>query len=126
MIGANIFSKVIEANSYDHLKGGVLEAFGRLFAQNLRVYLYPSLDKETGKLITTENLPIDPSIASLYRYLLENKKVVDVTDVKTEWLTINSDDVRYKIQHHDPSWEKMVPHFVSKFIKKHQVLDYSE
>ncbi len=126
MIGADTFRKVIEPHYYSHLKGGVLEAFGRLFAQNLRVYLYPALEKETCNLITSENLPVDNSIKSLYRYLLENKKIVDVTGVKTQWLHIHPYEVRNKIQQNDKDWENMVPAYVAKFIKTHKVLDYSE
>jgi hypothetical protein len=126
MIGANVFKKVIEPQYYSHLKGGVLEAFGRLFAQNLKVYLYPAIENETCRLITSENLPVDDSIKSLYRYLLENKKVVDVDRVKTEWLHIHPHEVRNMIQQKDKAWENMVPAYVSKFIKAHKVLDYSE
>lgn len=126
MIGANTFRKVIEPHYYSHLKGGVLEAFGRLFAQNLKVYLYPALEDETCKLITSENLPVDETIKSLYQYLLENKKVVDVIGAKTEWLHIYPHEVRNMILLKDKDWEKMVPIYVSKFIKIHKVLDYSE
>jgi hypothetical protein len=126
MIGANTFKKVIEPHYYSHLKGGVLEAFGRLFAQNLKVYLYPALENETNHLITSENLAVDDTIKSLYRYLLENNKIVDVLDVKTEWLHIHPHEVRTKILQKDSDWENMVPAYVSKFIKTHKVLDYSE
>jgi hypothetical protein len=126
MIGANTFKKVIEPHYYSHLKGGVLEAFGRLFAQNLTVYLYPALEDKTRDLITSENLSVEDSIKSLYRYLLENKKLVDVIGVKTEWLHIYPHEVRNKIRQKDSEWEKMVPAYVAKFIKAHKVLDYSE
>ncbi len=125
MIGANTFKKVIEPHYYARLKGGVLEAFGRLFAQNLKVYLYPALASDNCELLTSENLPVDDSIKSLYRYLLDSNKIVDVTNVKTQWLSIHSHDVREKILQKDNNWEKMVPAYVSKFIKTHQVLDYS-
>ena len=126
MIGAKTFKKVIDPSYYTHLKGGVLEAFGRLFAQNLKVYLYPSLIPGTTDLMTSANLPVDPAIKNLVQYLLDNQKIVDVEGVKTKWLGIYPHDVRSKIQQHDKSWEKMVPVYVSKFIKTHKVLDYNE
>jgi hypothetical protein len=126
MIGADTFKKVIEPHYYSKLKGDVLEAFGRLFAQNLKVYLYPSLDADCKGLITSANLPVDGSIKSLYLYLLESSKVIDVTGVKTKWLQIHSYDVRKKIMQKDADWDKMVPKYVSKFIKTRHVLDYSE
>jgi hypothetical protein len=126
MIGAGTFKEVIEPTSYNHLKGGVLEAFGRLFAQNLRIYLYPSMPKGSDEIITSANLPIDPSIKSLYQYLLENKKIVDVEGVKTKWLHIFANDVRRKIQMKDNTWEKMVPVYVSRFIKTQKVFDYTD
>ena len=126
MIGANTFKKVIEPHYYTKLKGGVLEAFGRLFAQNLKVYLYPALDERCEGILTSENLPVDESIKSLYRYLLESGRVVDVTQVKTQWLHIHSHEVLNRIIQKDATWEEMVPKYVSKFIKDHKVFDYSE
>ncbi|MEI6124426.1 MAG: TonB-dependent receptor [Bacteroidota bacterium] len=126
MIGAETFKKVIDPVYYQHLKGGVLEAFGRLFAQNLKIYLYPSLIPASQQLMVSENLPVETSIKSLYRYLLENQKILDVADVKKEWLYIFPHDVRRLIAQKDASWEKMVPVYVARFIKSHKVFEYEE
>ena len=45
-------------NYYTELEGGILEAFGRLFTKDLRLYVYPLRDHVTGQLKTVENVEI--------------------------------------------------------------------
>ena len=41
---------------YAGLEGGILEAFGKLFTKDLRIYVYPLRDTATGQLSTVENI----------------------------------------------------------------------
>lgn len=124
LIGAETFLKVIDEKYYSTLKGGILEAFGRLFISNLKVYLYPALQKDGTTLFTSANLPVDDKIRFLYEYLLSNKKIIDITGVKTQWLSFYSHDVLNKIKQKNPDWEKMVPNYVSRFIKEKKIFGY--
>lgn len=126
IIGADTFKKVMDPKYYSELKGGVLEAFGRLFAQNLRIYLYPALIERNNNILTSENLPVKKEIKHLYKHLIANKMIVDIQDYKKQWLHIYPNMVRAKINNHSTDWEKLVPAYVSKFIKTHKVLDFKE
>jgi len=46
------------STTHPQLPGGILESFGRLFKNELRLYIYPLLDQITGSLITVDNLEI--------------------------------------------------------------------
>ena len=39
--------ELFDEKYYDHLEGGILESFGRLFKNDLRLYVYPMLDATT-------------------------------------------------------------------------------
>ena len=54
-MGVNNLIDIFDEKYYRHLSGGILEAFGKLFHKDLKVYLYPMLSEE-GTLITSENL----------------------------------------------------------------------
>ncbi|MGB2152948.1 MAG: TonB-dependent receptor, partial [Flavobacteriaceae bacterium] len=41
-MGVNSFVEVFDENYYTDLSGGILEAFGKMFYNNLKVYLYPT------------------------------------------------------------------------------------
>ena len=58
-MGVNNLIPIFDEKYYRHLSGGILEAFGKLFYRDLKVFLYPSLD-ENGVLINSENLKVHP------------------------------------------------------------------
>ena len=56
---------------YTGLEGGILEAFGRLFTKDLRLYVYPLRDQASGQLRTVENVEIPGTQHNLFRHLVE-------------------------------------------------------
>ncbi|MGH7948479.1 MAG: TonB-dependent receptor, partial [Candidatus Binataceae bacterium] len=98
--------------------GGLLEAVGRLFQRNVKVYLYPYKDPESGQLITAETLRIPTQWHHLYAHLLENKLIEPIEGVDERSLSIFPRDVLAKIQGGDAAWETMVPPPVVGLIKE--------
>ena len=45
-MGVNNFVEIFNEQYYQDLGGGILEAFGKMFYNNLKVYLYPMKDKK--------------------------------------------------------------------------------
>ena len=71
-MGAASLRELFDEKYYAALDGGILESFGRLFKNDLRLYVYPLLDQATGKLVTVDNLEVAPHLHKLYGYLVEN------------------------------------------------------
>ena len=44
--------ELFDEQFYANLEGGILESFGRLFKNDLKLYIYPLLDRKTGELTT--------------------------------------------------------------------------
>lgn len=124
VIGALTFQKILEKKFYSHLKGGILEAFGRLFAENLKVYLYPGRQKETHKILTTKNMPVEDDVRFLYQHLLNSGLIIDIENYRKETLPFFSYKVLAKLNANDPEWENMVPKYVSSFIKNKNLFGY--
>ena len=99
------------------MPGGILEAFGRLFTKNLKVYVYPALAINKEELRTSRNMNLSSDIKHIYNFLVENRKIIDIKNIKKEWLNIYSHEVLRKISSGDDSWEKMVPKYVANKIK---------
>ena len=56
--------ELFKLKHYNDLDGGILEGFGRLLKFNLKIYVYPTLDTNTGEVQTAANLKVgrgDPS-----------------------------------------------------------------
>lgn len=62
----------------------------------------------------------------MLQYLIDNKKIVPVTNVSSRNLHIISDDVLEMIQTGQEGWEELVPHKVAHEIKEKKLFDYVE
>ena len=58
-MGVSNLIDIFDEKYYRHLSGGILEAFGKLFYRDLKVYLYPMKDAETGAIIDSDNLKVN-------------------------------------------------------------------
>lgn len=115
---------IFDEKYYRHLSGGILEAFGKLFFRDLKVFLYPMIDEEDGTIITSENLKVHPRMKELYKFFKFNGKVLDITDYEKENLSIFSRQVLKMIANKEEGWEKMLPEGIAELIKKHYLFDY--
>ena len=55
-MGAGSLHELFDEKYYTKLDGGILESFGRMFKNDLKLYIYPLLDRESGELTTVDNL----------------------------------------------------------------------
>ena len=116
-MGVNNLVDIFDEKYYRHLSGGILEAFGKLFYKDLRVYLYP-MENQDGSLTTSENLKVHPRMKELYKFFKYNGKVVDITDFDASNLSVFSRTVLKMIVNGEDGWEGMLPEGVSKLIKE--------
>ncbi len=122
--GVRLVKEIFKEKYYSDLEGGILESFGRLFKNDLKLYIYPLKDPKTGVLTTAANLKVAPNIQHLYAHLHENKHLIDLKGYDEACLPILSREVLKKIQTADPSWEAMVPHQVVALIKTRALFGY--
>jgi hypothetical protein len=124
VMGVPSLMEIFDEKYYLHLEGGILEALGRMFKSGLKLYVYPAIDENTGELITATRLEVAPNLRSLFRYLIENEFIQEITDYNPDYLRILPPDVLVKLQSGDPAWEGMVPPEVAKIIKSRQFFGY--
>jgi hypothetical protein len=116
---------IMDEKFYTDLPGGIMESLGQLFRKDVKLYIYPSLDKGS-KLTTVQNMEVAPHLKHLYAHLVENKFVEDIRNYTPECLSIYSGDVLKKIESGDASWEKSVPSPVADVIKKKRLFGYGQ
>ncbi len=125
-MGVNNLVDIFDEKYYRHLSGGILEAFGKLFFKDLKVYLYPFKDKETGEITTSENLKVHPRMKELYKFFKYNGKVVDIKNYDPEILDIFSREVLQMIAEGKPGWEEMLPEKTTAMIKEHNLFSHQK
>jgi len=126
VMGVPTLRELFEEKYYQELEGGILESFGRMFRNDLKLYVYPMKDARNSAVITAGNLRVAPHLRHLYLYLAENHHIVGLRDIDESSLTVLSGDVLRMIQKSEPGWESMVPPQVSQLIKQRRLLGYKE
>jgi len=123
-MGVNNLVDIFDEKYYRHLSGGILEAFGKLFYRDMKVYLYPMLD-ENGVIMDSETLRVHPRMKELYKFFKFNGKVVDITNYNPKTLEVFSREVLKMISANKPGWETMLPSGVAEIIKKKELFGYN-
>jgi hypothetical protein len=124
VMGAPSLMEIFDEKYYLNLEGGILEGFGRMFKSRLKLYVYPMVDDQTGKLVTATKVEVASNLRSLFRYLIENEFIEEITDYDPEYLRIHPSEALAKLQSGNPDWERMVPPEVAKIIKNRQFFGY--
>ena len=150
-MGINNLLEVFNERYYENLDGGILESFGRLFKNLIKLYIYPMrksaydrycLDNPsacpiplsgtslhplaTDVWINAINLQVQMHLRNLYAHLLENHYIAPIVGFDAAIMDIFSRDVLNKIQTGDPGWEHMVPEKAAAVIKERHLFGCKE
>jgi hypothetical protein len=142
-MGINNLLEIFNEKYYENLEGGILESFGRLFRNSVKLYIYPmrkdayemyiSQNNElnatsnafsSNVLINAKNVKIVDHLSNLYAHLLENHYIDCIVGFDSDILSIFSRDVLRRIKERDPKWETMVPGPVVEAIKRRGLFGY--
>jgi hypothetical protein len=124
-MGAMNLAELFDEAYYSNLDGGILESFGRLFKNNLKLFVYPYLDPRSGELVTIDKLVVPPALRQLYGYLIDRGCIVQLTEINHAYLNIHSHEVLRKIRRDNTEWEAMVPPKVAAAIKARGLFGYA-
>jgi hypothetical protein len=126
VMGVPSLIELFDEKYYTQLPGGILESFGRLFKNELKLYIYPLRKHQQEELQTVGNIEVAPELKKLYGYLADRGSFVHLDNFKQEYLSIFSRDVLKRIAGGDESWESMVPPAVAENIKKRGFFGYKK
>jgi hypothetical protein len=123
-MGVSSLLDLFDEKYYTQLEGGILEAFGKLFTKDLRLYVYPLQDHATGLIKTVETVEIPSAQRNLFRHLVERGRIKPLDNFDESVLHIFSRNVLKRINESDASWEDMVPAEVAEMVKHRQLFGY--
>jgi len=126
LLGVYNLQTIFDEKYYNTLNGGLLEAFGRGFGHNIKMFVYPAIDIETNEIYGIHNFKLPEHLACLFDYMIKTNKVDSIHNYDSGLLHISSDEVLKKIQTGVVSWEDDVPESVMKAIKFYHLFGYLE
>jgi hypothetical protein len=140
--GMNALLQVLDENFYDKLPGGILEALGRLFSKDVKMYIYPmsregylhyiqcaNLKKETliledlPEVISASEIKLPSQVKELHRHLINSRAVIPLENDNASHLDIFSREVLQMIQSGNPEWKKYVPEAAARLIEERSIFD---
>lgn len=124
VMGAVSLKELFDEKYYAALDGGILESFGRLFKNDMRLFIYPYREAGSDEMQTVENLEIPSELRKLYEYLVERGGVLQLDNYREENMSMFSRVALEKIRTGDATWETMVPPEVANVIKSRKMLGY--
>jgi hypothetical protein len=118
VMGVPSLKRILEEKYYSNLMGGILEAFGKLFPQNIKLYIYPTMNEGSKEIQTSKNITPGNNLKSLYSHLIENNFILDLNSNMKAQLHIKARQVLQMIKNGNKEWEKYVPMNVARMIKE--------
>jgi hypothetical protein len=123
-MGAGSLLELFDEKYYGDLDGGILESFGRLFKNDLKIYVYPLRDPDSGQVRTLSNLEVAPALRKLFGHLVERGCILQLENYDPNVLHIFSRDVLRRIREGDASWQEMVPDAIAQVIMGRNFFGY--
>ncbi len=118
VMGVPSLVELFDEKYYQQLPGGVLESFGRLFKNDLKLYVYPYQPTAGAPQQTIDTLAVSDELRPLYDYLAKRGSFVHLDNYNPKYAHIFSRDVLKRIAANDPTWQDMVPGEVAELIRK--------
>jgi len=126
VVGLPTFDKIMDNSQYNDLRGGLLQAMGTLFQENVKMYLYPYTDMTTGEVIYPEDSHFTDEYQLLWKYLISTRKVRIMKGIATKHLEITSAYITQMIENADENLIHYVPGKVFRHIKDNKLFGYGK
>jgi hypothetical protein len=140
VLGLNNLADIFKEDYYANLEGGILEAFGKLFKDNVKIYAYPievknfhryreqmklgdnfETDTDEDGLVTIDNLLVARNLRNLYKYIRENNFLENINNCNRENMNLFSRDVFKLVLERSDGWKNSLPECVCKLIEKNNL-----
>ncbi len=123
-LGLPTLAQIMDERYYDDLQGGILESFGRMFKSNVKIYVYPQRDEQSGRTLTLDDVDAPGPLRHLKTFLTETGRLEPIRTFTAACLDVRDDTVRAQIESGDAAWESAVPSAVARTIKRDGLFGY--
>lgn len=109
VLGIGLLNELYKPKWSEKLAGGLLESFGRLFKNQVTLYVYPWRNRRNGEIVDAVTFRAPEDCRSLHRHFLETGRIRPVPVGDVGLLRCTGRDLRAMIEAGDPEWIQYVP-----------------
>jgi len=126
VLGMPTFDKIFHSSQYTDLRGGLLEAMGILFQENVKLYLYPYTDMNTGEIIYPADDHFKDEYKLLWQYLIATRKILLLQGIPSNQLKITASYISKLIEAADENLSAYLPREVAEAIVHEKLFGYGK
>lgn len=122
-LGVDNILDIFDEKYYEGMEGGILEAFGKLFPGQSKMYVYPKLGASSA-LITAETLEVPRHLRHLYAHLKDNGFIEALDDCDESKMRYFSRAILAALKRNEDGWQDGVPDSVAQAIMSKRLFGY--
>ncbi|MEA4937846.1 MAG: hypothetical protein VB102_14605 [Paludibacter sp.] len=126
VVGLPTFIKILDPSNYTDLRGGLLEAVGALFQNNVKVYLYPAINSESGEIVYPDDHLFSPETRLLWKYLNSTGSILIIKSLSTNETGITSEFISRLIASGDERLSQYLPEPVYRHIRENGLFGFKK
>lgn len=119
ILSIGLLNELFKPKWSEHLAGGLLESFGRLFVKQVALHVFPWKNRKTGELVSVENFEAPADSVHLYRHFRENHRIQGIDCADSDLLLHTGRDVLRMIAAGDARWRGLVPEVAWPMAQRH-------
>ncbi|MFC5050049.1 TonB-dependent receptor [Rubritalea spongiae] len=109
ILSIGLLNELFKEKWSENLEGGILESFGRLFKNEVSLYVYPWKNRKDGELVTANTFKTQENFQHLYQHLFMNRLIRPVKTGDVSLLDYTGRDIQKMIQTGGEEWKAFVP-----------------
>ncbi|BCX47270.1 nicotinate-nucleotide adenylyltransferase [Haloferula helveola] len=109
VLSIGLLNELFKPKWSENLPGGLLESFGRLFRNQVSLYVYPWRNRVTGEVVTADSFRAPEDASHLYRHFMETQRIRSIPYRDLDLLKYTGRDIQRLIREGDPEWKSYVP-----------------
>lgn len=109
VLGIGLLNELYKPKWSENLAGGLLESFGRLFKNQVTLYVYPWRKRRGGEIVDAVTFRAPEDCRSLHRHFLETGRIRPVPAGDVGLMRPTGREIRAMIEAGDPEWKLHVP-----------------
>lgn len=118
ILSIGLLNELFKEKWSENLSGGILESFGRLFKHDVRLLVYPWMNRKTQDVVTADNFLSPSKYQHLYRHLNENEMILPVGIGDQSLMQYTSRDVTNALENKEGlDWSLILPEEVRGKLK---------
>jgi len=109
ILSIGLLNELFKEKWSEHLDGGILESFGRLLKDQVRLLVSPWKNRTNGELVTAENFESPEKYRPFYQFLHQNEQIINLPCSDSSLLDFTPRDLQKMKEANDPAWKDLVP-----------------